>query len=503
MKGTDALKTTLGTPDYMAPEIYGGGKYGEKVDLWALGCIVYFMLNGSLWTHGMQTDQIRELVTSSEVIELQDNKVKSFTEASKSFVRSLLIKDPSKRMDFDALEKHPFLSPSVHFTLALNSRPGYPPYLCSGSFDLSSLTTRPLTWGSIANYTYDRVKSWGLVPKDQKMAVVVDNNIVDPGKEFSPKAGLTGTVNIYIFFQHSQPACINKASLTTYSDVTAQEVDNAIGFATGGQAVLNEAFFYKKKIEEMHGYFASFSGMRAEALRFVGELDGVCQSYVDNFLNKLAIEAEAALRRFGVQATLSTIVTGGTEDILKKEGAQDISFMEGLRTDMTIINGILNKTIRCDPSDVKIRSAFYRFRNTHLHAFAEAIRREFDSYINSWNKIAYLILCIPLILKLKGIANTIITDKTREAAAASANSYVTTFTLLICNNPTWKSVPVAELNRSRSASELSTALMTIQDLQAKLEGAYAKIKRLEDENNALQAALKNAEESARLHTPKI
>ena len=89
-----------------------------------------------------QTDQIMELVTSSEVIELQDNTVKRFTEANKNFVRSQLTKVTSWQINFDGLEKHPFLSPSMHFTLALNNRSSYPPYLYSNSFDLSNLTVR-------------------------------------------------------------------------------------------------------------------------------------------------------------------------------------------------------------------------------------------------------------------------------------------------------------------------------------------------------------------------
>jgi serine/threonine protein kinase len=35
------MSLVLGTPLYMAPELIKREKYNEKVDVWALGCIVY------------------------------------------------------------------------------------------------------------------------------------------------------------------------------------------------------------------------------------------------------------------------------------------------------------------------------------------------------------------------------------------------------------------------------------------------------------------------------
>lgn len=38
--------TQLGTPLYMAPEIFEGQSYSHKVDVWALGVVFYQMLTG-------------------------------------------------------------------------------------------------------------------------------------------------------------------------------------------------------------------------------------------------------------------------------------------------------------------------------------------------------------------------------------------------------------------------------------------------------------------------
>ena len=38
-------KTNVGTPYYMAPELYDKETYNDKIDIWALGCIAYEMAN--------------------------------------------------------------------------------------------------------------------------------------------------------------------------------------------------------------------------------------------------------------------------------------------------------------------------------------------------------------------------------------------------------------------------------------------------------------------------
>ena len=37
-------KTFLGTPYFMAPEVCNGQVYGQKADVWAIGCALYEMV---------------------------------------------------------------------------------------------------------------------------------------------------------------------------------------------------------------------------------------------------------------------------------------------------------------------------------------------------------------------------------------------------------------------------------------------------------------------------
>ena len=41
------MRTTCGTPAYIAPEMLEGTSYGSSVDMWAIGIIAYILLTGT------------------------------------------------------------------------------------------------------------------------------------------------------------------------------------------------------------------------------------------------------------------------------------------------------------------------------------------------------------------------------------------------------------------------------------------------------------------------
>ncbi|XP_065155147.1 serine/threonine-protein kinase Nek8-like [Atheta coriaria] len=43
LQNIDKTKTTIGTPNYLAPEVCEGKPYGRKSDIWSLGCVLYEM----------------------------------------------------------------------------------------------------------------------------------------------------------------------------------------------------------------------------------------------------------------------------------------------------------------------------------------------------------------------------------------------------------------------------------------------------------------------------
>lgn len=59
---SDKMDLSLGTPMYMAPELVNDKEYDQRVDVWALGCIVYILLTGSPPFSGVTTDEMSESI---------------------------------------------------------------------------------------------------------------------------------------------------------------------------------------------------------------------------------------------------------------------------------------------------------------------------------------------------------------------------------------------------------------------------------------------------------
>jgi len=108
MEPGEYMNTILGTPLYMAPEIFLEKKYTDNSDLWSLGIITYQMLYGKLpfIPGGGFPDLIRMLQTAPSYPQSTASPL------IVSFVQSLLEKDPKKRLSWKALLDHPFLAPN-------------------------------------------------------------------------------------------------------------------------------------------------------------------------------------------------------------------------------------------------------------------------------------------------------------------------------------------------------------------------------------------------------
>lgn len=101
----------LGTTPYMSPEVFKGS-YTEKSDIWAIGCILYYMISGNPpFTQGDDQRTTYEIMKKklSYIGPVWDTISPQFIEA----LKGMLNRNPSKRWSAEKQLKHKFLDIAV------------------------------------------------------------------------------------------------------------------------------------------------------------------------------------------------------------------------------------------------------------------------------------------------------------------------------------------------------------------------------------------------------
>jgi calcium-dependent protein kinase len=90
------MKTKIGTPYYMAPEVIEGS-YNESCDMWSLGVITYTIICGY---HPFDASNDNELYKKIKtgIYEFHDPEWEDISEEAKDFISKLLKTDPKQRM---------------------------------------------------------------------------------------------------------------------------------------------------------------------------------------------------------------------------------------------------------------------------------------------------------------------------------------------------------------------------------------------------------------------
>ena len=100
------MKTRIGTPYYVAPEILtGDASYTAACDMWSLGVIVYFMLHGYPPFHEEDEAKLFKQIMMADYVICEDEVGK----LAADFINRLLMSNPEKRMTIDDAMKHPWL----------------------------------------------------------------------------------------------------------------------------------------------------------------------------------------------------------------------------------------------------------------------------------------------------------------------------------------------------------------------------------------------------------
>jgi serine/threonine protein kinase len=97
--------TTCGTPSHMAPEMLQGAEYGQAVDLWALGTLMYELATGlPPFYHRNRMFMFKKILNEEPVYH------EYLSEEFTSFLRGLLTKEENQRLNIEQIKSHSFFS---------------------------------------------------------------------------------------------------------------------------------------------------------------------------------------------------------------------------------------------------------------------------------------------------------------------------------------------------------------------------------------------------------
>lgn len=90
----DFAKTQIGTPVYMAPEVWSGKLYSYSSDLWSLGCVLYEMMMFKVPIEGRTMQELKVKVSSGRYTPIAAGR---YSQELIGFCHSLLSLDPRRR----------------------------------------------------------------------------------------------------------------------------------------------------------------------------------------------------------------------------------------------------------------------------------------------------------------------------------------------------------------------------------------------------------------------
>lgn len=106
----------IGTPLYMAPEIYKGGSYTSKCDIWSLGVMVYELLYGETPWFGKSVHNLFESVIPQGLVFQERPK---YSDEMKILIKRMLTIDEKERISWEEIFDHSFIKSHLPY---LNSK---------------------------------------------------------------------------------------------------------------------------------------------------------------------------------------------------------------------------------------------------------------------------------------------------------------------------------------------------------------------------------------------
>jgi len=110
--------TACGTPGYVAPEILHGKGYGQEVDYWSIGVILYIMYFPSLIKHRLcgfppfyedNNQKLFEMIKKCEY-DFPSPYWDDISDNAKDLIKRILVEDPKKRLTAEDILAHPWIT---------------------------------------------------------------------------------------------------------------------------------------------------------------------------------------------------------------------------------------------------------------------------------------------------------------------------------------------------------------------------------------------------------
>jgi serine/threonine protein kinase len=107
----DGLRTRVGTRAYMAPELIDAkiGKYTSAVDMWSLGCVVYWVLTQAIPFPSFGVTSTSDLIKDEKKFPIEALREKKVSEDGIQFLQNLIVANPSSRLSASKALEHTWL----------------------------------------------------------------------------------------------------------------------------------------------------------------------------------------------------------------------------------------------------------------------------------------------------------------------------------------------------------------------------------------------------------
>ncbi|KAL9966790.1 hypothetical protein ACROYT_G024910 [Oculina patagonica] len=104
----EEVKSSFGTPDFVAPEVIRMKPVSTASDLWSLGVVTYVLLSGLMPFSGDDDHQTLVKVAKADW-DFDDECFDDLSHDAMEFIEGLLVKEPSERLTIEECFQHPWI----------------------------------------------------------------------------------------------------------------------------------------------------------------------------------------------------------------------------------------------------------------------------------------------------------------------------------------------------------------------------------------------------------